>query len=147
MQTAQRLFFSNTTSMQLTWKLPWTGIVLMLLGSLDPADYPRLPLFAWSKDHSAYLNQVFWRVYKNASTWQSLASFYRSSKLEDIEALAESEFAAIAVSPSREALPPPSENFQELHSENFQVLCCLLGGPGGCVPLLLQHRRPSCHRP
>ena len=68
--------------------------------SLDPKDYPRLPLFAWNKDQSCYLNQVFWLVYNDATTsWRSLAYLQRS-RVEDIEALAESEYDAIPESAS-----------------------------------------------
>jgi hypothetical protein len=57
--------------------------------SLDPKDYPRLPLFALHKEQTCYLNQVFWLVYNDATTsWRSLSSLHRS-RVEDIEALAE----------------------------------------------------------
>ena len=67
--------------------------------SLDPKDYPTLPLFAWNKDQSCYLNQVFWLVYDDASSWRSLSSLQRS-RVEDIEALAEEEYAEIPESAS-----------------------------------------------
>jgi hypothetical protein len=62
--------------------------------SLDPKDYPRLPLFSLHKEQTCYLNQVFWLVYDDYTSWRSL-SFYHRPKVEDIEAHAESKFAAI----------------------------------------------------
>jgi hypothetical protein len=72
--------------------------------SLDPADYPGLPLFALNKDQACYLNQVFWLVYDDSTSWRSLSSFRRSTA-GDVETLAESEFAEIAESSSGPALP------------------------------------------
>jgi hypothetical protein len=37
-------------------------------------------LFAWSQDQHAYLNQVFWPVHDDASTWRSLALFYIAAR-------------------------------------------------------------------
>ncbi len=71
------------------WKLDTTD---KRAYSLIPADYPRLPLFSF-KGSNSYLNQVFWLVYDGATSWRSL-SFYHCPKVEDVEALAESEFVA-----------------------------------------------------
>ena len=67
---------------------------------IDPKDDPRLPLIVMNNDQICYLNQVFWLVYDDATSWRSL-SFYHRTKVEDIKehkALAESEFAEIAES-------------------------------------------------
>lgn len=71
--------------------------------SLDPKDYPNLPLFVLTKDQNYYLNQVFWLVYDDLSSWPSM-SFYHRTSVEDVEALAKSEYSAIAESPSGRAL-------------------------------------------
>ena len=93
--------FANLLRGLFHWKLDTTD---KRAYSLNPADYPRLPLFAFNKDQACYLNQVFWLVYEDATSWRSLSSMHRS-RVEDIEALAESEFDAIAESPSGAALP------------------------------------------
>ena len=49
------------------------------------------------------LNQVFWLVYDDLSSWPSM-SFYHRTSVEDVEALAQSEYSAIAESPSGRAL-------------------------------------------
>jgi len=73
--------------------------------SLDPKDYPRLPLFSLHKEQTCYLNQVFWLVYNDATTsWRSL-SFLHRSRVEDIEALADAEYDAIPESASGDAQP------------------------------------------
>ena len=43
--------------------------------SLDPADYPRLPLFKLkgAKGSTAFLNAVFWLVFDSVSTWTSMS--------------------------------------------------------------------------
>ena len=88
---ASQTAFADLLSCLFHWKLDITETRAY---SLNPADYPRLPLFALNKDQTCYLNQVFWLVYDDVSSWRSM-SFYHRSKVEDIEALAESEFAAI----------------------------------------------------
>jgi hypothetical protein len=71
---------------QFHWELDTTDLRTY---SPSPADYPRLPLLLFACK-TPYLNQVFWLVQDEATTWQS-SSFYHCSTLEDIEALAESE--------------------------------------------------------
>ena len=97
--------FSDLLSFLFHWKLDTTEGRAY---SLRPEDYPRLPLYAKHPIQACYLNEVFWLVYDNLSgastAWWSL-SFYQRSRVEDIEALAESEFPEIAASPSGNALP------------------------------------------
>ena len=66
--------------------------------SLAPADNPRPPLFSF-KSSNSHLNQAFWLVCDDATSWDggSACSFCRRPKMRgsDMEALAESEFAAI----------------------------------------------------
>jgi hypothetical protein len=117
------------------WKLDTTDAWAY---SLAPADYPRLPLFSFKgSNSSSYLNQleVFWLVYDDATSWRSL-SFYQRPKVEDVEALAESEFAAIP-----EASLPACPNLKI--SKPFQ--CVLPCWRGGYVTIGTQHRQSSCH--
>ena len=84
--------------------------------------------------------QAFAGLLRGLFHWKLDTSDGRHSRLEDIEAFAESEFAAIAESPSGPALLAAGV------SENFPDLRCLPGGPGSCGPLPSRHRRPSPSR-
>ena len=83
--------------------------------SLDPADYPRLPLFTWkgAKDSTAFLNAVFLLVFDSVSTWRSMSQLY--CNVADMADLADSVYDAIpaalgSVCPALPAVPKISKN-------------------------------------
>ena len=83
--------------------------------SLDPADYPRLPLFTWkgAKGSTAYLNAVFWLVFDSVSTWRTVLQLY--CNVANMEDLADSVYYTIpaamgSICPALPAAPKISKN-------------------------------------
>jgi len=75
------------------------------LDSLKPEDYPRLPLFTAAPEKCVLLNQVFWLVWDDASSWRSMSrSRLSCNTVEEVEHLAESQYVSIAASKSGPAL-------------------------------------------
>lgn len=83
--------------------------------SIRPADYPRLPLFkiAAPDGKKVLLNMVFWLVFDQVPTWQSLANLHVST-LQQVETLVRDDYPEFADSPSGKgmaAVPKISKTF------------------------------------
>ena len=71
--------------------------------SLKPDDYPRLPLFTSSPEKCVVLNQVFWLVFDDSLSWQSMLCL-SCDTAEEVEQLADSQYLSITASRSGSAL-------------------------------------------
>ena len=87
--------------------IPSPSSITCRLDSLELEDYPRLPLFTTrtGPEKCVLLNQVFWLVWDDASSWRSMSRLSCNTvTVEEVEHLAESQYVSIAASKSGPAL-------------------------------------------
>jgi len=89
------------------WKLDETEERLY---SIRPDDYPRLPLFKQDAPNNKkyLLNHVFWLIFDQLPTWQSMGMLGATSTAQ-LEKVITEDYPAIEESPSGSALPAVSK--------------------------------------
>jgi len=98
--------------------------------SLKPEDYPRLPLFTAAPEKCVLLNQVFWLVWDDASSWRSMSRL-SCNTVEEVEHLAESQYVSIAASksgPALKAVPKISKHLVA-YMAGLGAVSPYMGGP------------------